>query len=168
LLLLLLLLTFHSFKTDTIIAYPVGGMVAKPVELGDVNEVAKPAWNLMCSSSNCKDQRMVNRQLAHHSGQKHLSVKHKTELEEQLVRTKVKKEKQKNVKVMQKTMDTANMLQMVQLYQSFGDEGKAREFIVSIHNGVNKLDMSSEEEGNYSNKENTTTPMSTMMSTLLL
>jgi hypothetical protein len=85
------LLTFHSFKTDNIIARPVGGMVAAPVELGDVNEAANPAWDLICSDR--KDQHMVDQQLAHHGGQNFLSVKRKTELEEQSVRTKAKKGK---------------------------------------------------------------------------
>jgi hypothetical protein len=63
------------------------------------------------------------------------------------VRTpKVKKEKQKNIKAIQKTMDATNMLQMAQLYQSLGDEGKAREVLQSLHKGVNKLDTSSEEQ----------------------
>jgi hypothetical protein len=70
-------------------------------------------------------------------------VKLKTELEEQMVRTKVKKEKQKNIKAIQKTMDTTNMLQMVQPYQSLGDEGKAREILESVHNGMNKVDHTS-------------------------
>jgi hypothetical protein len=85
-----------------------------------------------------------------------LQAKCKTELAEQFVRTKVKKEKQKNIKAIHKTMYTANMLQMLQLYQSFGDKGKVREILVSDHNGMNKLDTSPKEEDNDSDKENVT------------
>jgi hypothetical protein len=56
-----------------------------------------------------------------------VSAKRKTELAEQLARTKVKKENQENIKAIRKTMETTNMLQMAQLYQSLGDEGKARD-----------------------------------------
>jgi hypothetical protein len=90
---------FQSFKIDSIIAHPVGGTAAEPVELGNDNFAANPAWDLICS--NCKDQRRVDGQLARHIRHKFLSLKRKTELEEQLARTKAKKEKQKNIKAIQ-------------------------------------------------------------------
>jgi hypothetical protein len=67
------LLTFHSFKNDPFIALPVGGMAAAPIELGYDNEVANPA--------------------RHYSGQHFLSVKCRTELEEQLARKKSQERK---------------------------------------------------------------------------
>jgi hypothetical protein len=42
----LLLLTFHSFKTDTIISRPVGGTRAEPVELADDNETANSSHGI--------------------------------------------------------------------------------------------------------------------------
>jgi asparagine N-glycosylation enzyme membrane subunit Stt3 len=75
---------------------------------------------------------------------------------EQFARTKVKKEKQKNIKAIHKTMNTTNMLQMVQLFQSLGYKGKAREILQSVHNGMNKFDASSEVDDNESDKENMT------------
>ena len=75
----------------------------------------------------------------------------------------MKKQKQKNIKAIHKTMDTANKLQMAQLYQSLGEEGKVKEILLSVQNGVNTLEeMSSEEE--ESDKETTTaTTSSTSM-----
>jgi hypothetical protein len=54
---------------------------------------------------------------------------------------------------------------MAQLYQSLGDEGKARAILQSVHNGLNKLDTSSEVERNESDKENMITMSTSMMST---
>ncbi len=45
---------------------------------------------------------------------------------------------------------------MVQLYQSLGDEDTTRKCLASVHKAVNKLDTSSEEEDNESDKENMT------------
>jgi hypothetical protein len=151
------LLTFHTFKTDTIIACPLGGTAAEPVELADKNETANnPSWDLICS--NCKDQCMVDKQLACRGGRKILGLKRQTELAQQLVRQGPKKQKQKQIKAIHQTMETANKLQMAQLNQLLGEEGNnAREILQSLQNGVNKLEvMSSEEEGNESDKETTT------------
>ena len=63
------LLTFHSFKMDSIIARPVGGMAVNPVQLGDEDEVANPAWDLIWSN-NRKEQRQFDKQLAHRGGRK--------------------------------------------------------------------------------------------------
>jgi hypothetical protein len=91
-----LLLTHHSFKNDSIIARPVGGTASEPVELADENEMANPDWNMVCSTR--KDQRRVDKQLARRTSDKALTSKRKAELMEQMAKTKVKKEKQKNIK----------------------------------------------------------------------
>jgi hypothetical protein len=77
---MLLLLTFHSFKSDTIISCPVGGTTAEPVDLADGNEAANPAWDLVCTTH--KDQCMVDKQLAIHVGHKTLHAKCRSELAE--------------------------------------------------------------------------------------
>ena len=150
-----------SFKTDSIIARPVGGTAVDPVQLGDEDEAANPAWDLICSTR--KEQRMVDKQVACHGGRNLLSVKRKTEIQEHLGRTKVKQEKQqekqKNLKAIQKTMDTANLLQMAQLYQSLG-VGKAREILASIQNAVTKVDIFAEEEAASTMTMSTTTTRS--------
>jgi hypothetical protein len=160
------LLTFHTFKTDTIIARPVGGTAAESVELADENKTANnPSWDLICS--NRKDQHMVEKQLAHRGGRKILGLKRQTELAQQLVRQGAKKQKQKQIKAIHQTMETANKLQMAQLYQLLGKESKARAILQSLQNGVNTLEaMSSEEEGNESDKEATNTITSTSNTTM--
>jgi hypothetical protein len=161
------LLTFHSFETDTIIVCPVGGTAAEAVELAGKNEAANPSWDLICS--NRKDQHMVDKQLACRGGRKILGLKRQTELAQQLVRQRAKKQKQKQKQItaIHQTMETANKLQMVQLYQPLGEEGKAREILQSVQNSVNTLEvMPSEEEGNESDKETTTTITSTSNTTM--
>jgi hypothetical protein len=66
-------------------------------------------------------------------------------------------------------METVNKLQMAQLYQSLGEEGKVREILQSLQNGVNTLEvlMLSEEEGNESDKEATNTITSTSNTTMM-
>jgi hypothetical protein len=159
------MLTFHSFKTDTIIARPVGGTAAEPFEFTDENETANPSWDLICS--NRKDPRMVDKQLARRGGRKIWGLKRQTERAQQLVRQGAKKQKQKQIKAIHQTMETTNKLQMAQLYQPLGEEGKARKILQSVQNSVNTLEvMSSEEEGDESDKETTATIASTSNTTM--
>jgi hypothetical protein len=150
-----LLLTFQMFKSNNFISRPVGGTAAEAVSLLE-DEDANPLWDVVCK--NQKTQRKLGRR----RGESALAKRRREGAEDVTARNKARmyrhKQKEKNLKGLKKSLDTANMLELAKLYHSMGDTKKTKEIMCStLHSEMVKpvdvVELSSSSESDSSEVE---------------